>query len=145
MDPILREAVDYYIEQAGGMLQTGRVRDGGDAPVGSDTIYAELCDLRDAVEKLPAAVLYLDDPDLPYDLQAILHGMPMHAVAWRAGPANATNVQRYGYDVDQVLAKAVRLRALLQTAKERGGQRGGLHIAPPQGEIRKRMNARPKP
>jgi hypothetical protein len=70
------------MKQAGGMLQTGEVRDGGNAPVDSDTIYAELSDLRDAIEKVPVPVFALDNPNFPYALQHILNGMRMHVTAW---------------------------------------------------------------
>jgi hypothetical protein len=145
MDETLKHALDYYIEQASSMLQTGQITggQGGNAPVDSDVIYAELCDLRDAIERLPPRVFYLDDPDFPYDLQHILRGIPMHALAWRTDSANSSDVGRYRAEVDEIIAKAAQLRGLLQVAQQRAGPGHGLHIALPPGEIRRRTAARP--
>jgi hypothetical protein len=141
MDPILRHALDYYVEQASTMLQTAQLTGAqrGNAPVDLDQIYAEFCELRDAIEKLPAGIFYLDNADFPYDLQAILNGMGTHVLAWRTDPANATSVNLYRYEADQIVARATHLRAHLETAKQRGGPGAGLHIALPQGEVRRRM------
>jgi hypothetical protein len=67
MDAILRHSLDFYVEQASAMLQTGQITGSqpGNAPARSDEIYAELCDIRGAIEKLSDGILYLNDLGFP--------------------------------------------------------------------------------
>lgn len=124
MDPILRTALDWFVEQAHASARLGQV-------------HEALQEMRVKIDKLPSRFFYLESPDEPYTLPEILMTMGKHALAWQGDPAAAIERKLLAPQVEEILEKAIALRELLG--------RGAALPRMPAGEIRRSLETRGEP
>ncbi len=130
MDPILRTALDWFVEET-------RAR----GPLAE--VHRALRELRVKIDKLPSRLFYLDSPDEPYSLAQILMVMGKHALAWQADPDASVERKLLAPQVEEILQEAVGIRELLVLASKQ--TRGSQLLELPAHEVRRSMEERGEP